>query len=154
MQQLGRLFVELTRQTGMNFLLQQAKRHGEAVQRGGWRRRAARNIDVDRYDFIGTAPDAVQVVEDAAAVAAGAVGDTDLRIRRRLPGAQRRGAHRASHCPGKQQNIGMARRRHHLNPEAFSVEQRRKGGENFDFAAVAAATVDAVDVGRTFNLLQ
>ena len=45
MQQLGRLFVELTRQTGMNFLLQQAKRHGEAVQRGGWRRRAARNID-------------------------------------------------------------------------------------------------------------
>ena len=31
------------------------------------------NIDVDRYDFIGTAPDAVQVVEDAAASAAGAV---------------------------------------------------------------------------------
>jgi hypothetical protein len=74
----------------MNFLLQQAERHGEAVQRGGGRRRAARNIDIDRYDFIGTAPDAVQVVEDAAAVAAGAVGDTDLRIRRRLPGAQRR----------------------------------------------------------------
>jgi hypothetical protein len=90
MQQLGRLFVELARQTGMNFLLQQAERHGEAVQGGGGRRRAARNIDIDRYDFIGTAPDAVQVVEDAAAVAAGAVGDTDLRIRRRLPGAQRR----------------------------------------------------------------
>jgi hypothetical protein len=67
-QQLGRLFVELARQTGVDFLLQQAQRHGEAVQRGGGRRRAARNIDVHRYDFIGTAPDAVQVVEDAAAV--------------------------------------------------------------------------------------
>jgi hypothetical protein len=95
-QQLGRLFVELARQAGVNFLLQQAERHGEAVQRGGGRRRAARNIDIDRYDFIGTAPDAVQVVEDAAAVAAGAVGDTDLRIRRRLPGAQRRSAWRGS----------------------------------------------------------
>ena len=48
----------------------------------------------------------------------------------------------------------MARRRHNLNPEAFSVEQRRKGGEDFNFATVAAAAVDAVDVGRTFNFLQ
>ncbi len=39
----------------------------KAVQGGGGRRRAARNIDIDRYDFIGTAPDTVQVVEDAAA---------------------------------------------------------------------------------------
>ena len=86
-QKLGRPCILFPRQTGVDFLLQQAQRHREAIQRRGRRRRAAGNIDVYRHDFIGPAPHAVEVVEDAAAVAAGAVGDTDFRVRRGLPRA-------------------------------------------------------------------
>lgn len=71
MQNGRRLAITLAGFAGVDFLLQQAERHRKAVQRGGRRRRAAWNIDIHRYNFIGPAPDAVQVVEDASAVAAG-----------------------------------------------------------------------------------
>ncbi|SQI97426.1 Uncharacterised protein [Klebsiella oxytoca] len=57
-------------------------------------------------------------------------------------------------APGKQQNIGVTRRRHHFDPKALGVEQRRQGGENLDLAAVAAAAVHPINVGGTLNFLQ
>ncbi len=102
MQNFCRLRVQFTRRAGVDFLLQQTQRHSKAVQRRRRRRRAAGNVNVHRHDFIGTAPDAVQVVEDTAAIAAGAVGDTDFRVRRGLPGAQRRRTHGAGDRAGEQ----------------------------------------------------
>ena len=153
-QKLGRPFVLFARHAGVDFLFQQAQRHREAVQRRGGGRRAAGNIDIHRHDFIGAAPYAVEVVEDAATVAAGTVGDTDFRVRRGLPRAQRGRTHRPGYRPGKQQNIGVTRRRHHFDPKTLGVEQRRKGSENLDLAAVAAAAVHPVDVGGALNFLQ
>ncbi len=65
---------------GFEFLLKQAERHGKAVDGSRRCRRAAGDIDIYRHDLVGAAPDAVEVVEDAAVTAAGAVGDADLGI--------------------------------------------------------------------------
>ena len=102
MQDFRRLFILLTRATGVNFLLQQAERHCKAVQRGGRRWRATRDVDIYRDDFIRTAPHAVEIVEDPATVTAGTVGDTDFRVRRGLPRTQRRGSHCTGDRAGKQ----------------------------------------------------
>lgn len=48
----------------------------------------------------------------------------------------------------------MAWRGDHFDTEALGIEQRRDGGEDLDFAAVAAAAVDAVDVGGAADVLQ
>ncbi|MNI81242.1 hypothetical protein D3C73_1378370 [compost metagenome] len=93
--------------TAFDFLIQQAECHGKTINGGGRRRGAAGDIDINRYDAIGAAPYAVEIVENAAAVAAGTVRDADFRIGRSLPGADRRDAHGAGDRPGKQQNIGM-----------------------------------------------
>ena len=46
----------------------------------------------------------------------------------------------------------MARRRDQLDPEAFGVKHRTDRGEYLDFTAVAAAAVDAEDIGRTLDV--
>lgn len=45
----------------------------------------------------------------------------------------------------------MTRGRHHLDAEALGVKQRRQRSEDLNLAAVAAAAVHAVDVGRAFD---
>ena len=48
----------------------------------------------------------------------------------------------------------MTRGRHHFDAEALGVKQRRQRSEDLNLAAVAAAAVHAVDVGRAFDFFQ
>ena len=117
-------------------------------------RRAAGNVDVDRHDFVGAAPHAIEVVEDAACAAAGAIGDDDLRVRRRFVGAQGGHAHRARHRAGIEQDVGMARRGTTLMPKRSASKIGRDGGEDLDLAAVASAAVHPIDIDGTADVLQ
>src|SRR5690606_24631 len=42
----------------------------------------------------------------------------------------------------------------HLDAETLGIEQRGDGGEDLDFAGVAAAAIDPVDIGRAANVLE
>ena len=138
----------------LEFLIQQAKGHGKAIDGGlrGWR--AAGNVHVNGHNLVAAAPHGIHVVEDAAAAPACAVRDAYLGVRRVMEGAQGGHAHGAGNSAREQQNIRMAGRGNHLDAETLGIKNGRDGREDFNFAAVAAAAVNAVDVGGALNALQ
>ena len=138
----------------MELLVKQTERHGKAVDGLRGAGRAAGDVDIDRQNLVRAAPDAVVVVEDAAGAAARAIGHHDLGIGCGLKGAQGRHAHGTRHGAGVQQHIGVTGRGHDLDAKALDVKDGRDGTEDLDLAAVAAATVNAVDVHRALDLLK
>ena len=100
---------------------------GHRPQRGhnlGRGRRAARNLNVDRYHLADRADDTVGLGEHPAVEGAIAARDHHPRCRCRLEGVAQRLRHVAGHNTGHQQRIGVPRRRHQPGAEPFRVIDR------------------------------
>ena len=112
---------------------------------GRRRRRATRDLDVDRDDVGDAAEGGVALAEDAARAAAVAHRDDELRIGRRVVGPLQRDRHVLRDRAGHQQQVGVARARDELDAETFDVVVRIAEGVDLELAAVARAGVDLAD---------
>ena len=81
-------------------------------------------------------------------------GNDDLRIGGAVVSAQCGNAHGTRDSSCVHQDIGMARRRNHLDTETLHVEHRRDGCKDLDLACVASAAVHAIHIYGAFDAFE
>src|SRR5216684_8175014 len=99
--------------------------------------RTSRNVNVHGQDLVNASKRRVVLAEDTAADAACANRDDYLRLWHRSIRLQQRQLHVPGDRTGDQEHVGVTRRCHKLNSEAFDVMDRIVEGDNLHFASVA-----------------
>src|SRR6266851_9265252 len=99
--------------------------------------RTSRNVNVDGYDVGNASKRRVVLAEDTAADSASADRDDRLRLWHRPISLQQGQLHVPGDRTGDQEHVGVTRRCHELNSEAFDVMDRIVERDDFHFASVA-----------------
>src|SRR6266849_3329053 len=120
----------------------------DSVEEGLWSGRTSRNVNVDGYDVVDSSEGGIILAKDAAAYATGANGHHDSRFRHSLVGLQQGKLHVPGDGTGDQEHVGVTRRCHELNSEAFDVMDRIVERDDFHFASVASPCVHFPDGER------
>src|SRR5512143_3327172 len=131
------LVLRLCMVASLELLSEHPKCQRKAVYCGRRGRWAPGDIEVDRDELVGSTPDAVQVMEDAAGTTACSVSHADLGIGRGMVGAQRWHAHRTRHGSRIHQHIRVPRRGDHLDTKALHIEDWCQRREDLDLTTVA-----------------
>src|SRR5216683_3971685 len=104
----------------------------EESLRSGW---TAGNVNVHMQDLVDASKRRIVLAEDTATDAAGANGHHDSRFRHSLVGLQQGKLHVSGDRTGDQEHVGMTRRCHELNSEAFNVMDWVVQGDDLHFAS-------------------
>mmetsp|Transcript_19324 Transcript_19324/g.76950 ORF Transcript_19324/g.76950 Transcript_19324/m.76950 type:complete len:263 (-) Transcript_19324:36-824(-) len=96
----------------------------QAVEERLGRRRAARDVDVDRDDAVDAAHDGVRVVVVSAAVGAAAHREHEARLGHLVVDLAERGRHLVGERAGDDHDVGLPRRRAEHHAEALHVVPR------------------------------
>jgi len=107
------------------------------VEESLWPGRTSRNVNIYGYDVVDASKRRVVRAEDTAADAASADCDDYLRLRHRSKRLQQGQLHVPGDRTGYQEHVGVTRRCHELNSEAFDVMYRIVERDNFHFASIA-----------------
>ena len=107
------------------------------MEQGLWPWWTSRNVNVDGHNVVDASKRGVVLAKDAATDAAGANRDHDLGFWHSLVGLQQGQLHVPADWPGDQEHVGVTRRGHELNSEAFDVMDRIVERDNLHFASVA-----------------
>src|SRR5713101_7758578 len=100
-------------------------------------RGTAGNVNVDGQNLVNASKRRVVLTEDTAADAAGTDRDDYLRLWHRSIRLQQGQLHVPGDRTGYQEHVGVTRRCHELNSEAFDVMDRIVERDNLHFASVA-----------------
>jgi len=117
----------------------------QAFQQSCRRRRAARNVKINRKDCGYTTYAGIAVGENAAVERAGACGNHPFRGGHRLIGPLQRFAHIPGYRSGSQEDVSMARRGDELQPEPFEIVEGVAERMQLKLARIAGPGVDMPD---------
>src|SRR6188472_3231176 len=106
-----------------------------AIDQGFRRRRAARDIDVDRNDAVAAANHGVGIMIVAPAIGAGAHGDDIARLRHLVVDLAQRRRHLVAQRAGDDHHIRLAWRAARGKAEALEITARHRGLHHLDGAA-------------------
>src|SRR5262249_47168625 len=103
--------------------------------RRAWR--AATNMQIDGYDARGPPADRVAAGKNTAVHRTVSDRDHPFGVRRSIIRALKRLAHVPGDRPRHEQHVGMARRSHEVQPEAFEIIEGVVERVDLEFAAIA-----------------
>ena len=107
------------------------------MQKSLWPGWTSGNVDIHRQHLVDASQRSVVLAKDATTDAARAYRNDYLGFRHRPMRLQQRKFHVPRDRTGDQEHVGMTRRGHELDSEAFDVVDRIVQRDNLQFASVA-----------------